>query len=59
MDPAPSGLQLEITLGDQRATVVEVGGGIRDYEVAGRAVLDPYPVQAMCDGGTASDHDRH
>jgi aldose 1-epimerase len=27
-----------------------VGGGIREYEVAGRAVLEPYPVAAMADG---------
>jgi aldose 1-epimerase len=47
---APSGEQLEISLGEQRATVVEVGGGIRSYSVAGRDVLDPYPRGAMCDG---------
>jgi aldose 1-epimerase len=47
---APSGEQFEIHHGDQRATIVEVGGGIRAYEVGGRAVLDPYPEGAMCDG---------
>jgi aldose 1-epimerase len=47
---APSGEQFEITAGEQRATVVEVGGGIRCYAVGGRNVLDPYPVEAMCDG---------
>ncbi len=46
----PSGEQFEISHGDQRATIVEVGGGIREYEVDGRAVLDPYPVEAICDG---------
>jgi aldose 1-epimerase len=46
----PSGEQFEIAAGDQRATIVEVGGGIREYEVAGRPVLDPYPVDAMSDG---------
>ena len=50
MDNHPSGRQVEITYEDQRATVVEVGGGIRCYEVGGRDVLDPYPVDAMCDG---------
>ena len=45
--PAPSGEQFEIVYGEQRATIVEVGGGIREYEVAGRAVLDPYGVDAM------------
>jgi len=51
---APSGEQFEITSGRQRATIVEVGGGIRDYEVAGRRVLDPYPVDDMCDGAHGS-----
>jgi aldose 1-epimerase len=37
--------------GEQRACVVEVGGGIREYEMAARPVLDPYPLEAMCDGG--------
>jgi aldose 1-epimerase len=39
---APSGKQLEIVLGDQRAVVVEVGGGLRTYSAAGRDVLDGY-----------------
>jgi aldose 1-epimerase len=47
----PSGEQFEIARGDQRAVVVEVGGGIRCYDVDGRSVLDPYPAEAMCDGG--------
>ena len=46
----PSGEQFEISFGDQRATVVEVGGGIRSYAVGERPVLDPYPREAMCDG---------
>src|SRR5207248_5710713 len=46
----PSGEQLEIAHGEQRATIVEVGGGIREYELAGRPVLDPYRAEAMCDG---------
>jgi aldose 1-epimerase len=46
----PSGRQFEIFSGDQRATVVEVGGGIREYEVDGRPVFDPYPVGSMSDG---------
>jgi aldose 1-epimerase len=47
---APSGEQFEITHGQQRATIVEVGGGVREYAVAGRHVLDPYPLHAMADG---------
>ncbi|MGH9071529.1 MAG: aldose 1-epimerase family protein [Acidimicrobiales bacterium] len=50
----PSGEQFEISFGDQRATVVEVGGGIRSYSVEGRPVLDPYALEAMCDGAHGS-----
>src|SRR5581483_1899152 len=46
----PSGEQFEIRHGLHRATIVEVGAGIREYEVDGRPVLDPYPADAMCDG---------
>jgi aldose 1-epimerase len=46
----PSGEQFEISAGDQQATIVEVGGGIRKYEVGARPVLDPYPVEEMSDG---------
>ncbi len=46
----PSGQQFEIASGDQRATIVEVGGGVREYEVDGRPALDPYPAGQMCDG---------
>lgn len=54
MTPPPSGEQFRISLGDQRATIVEVGGGIREYSVAGRDVLVQYPVSAMCDGAHGS-----
>jgi len=50
MTMPPSGEQFEITLGDQRATIVEVGGGVREYSRAGRDVLHPYDIDAMCDG---------
>jgi aldose 1-epimerase len=46
----PSGEQFEIARGAHRATIVEVGGGIRSYEVDSRRVLDPYDLHAMCDG---------
>lgn len=46
----PSGRQYDLRLGQQRAIVVEVGGGVREYEVDGRPVLDPFPVAAMADG---------
>jgi aldose 1-epimerase len=47
----PSGEQVEIVRGDQRATIVEVGGGLRTYTVAGRDVLDGYAIGEMCSGG--------
>ncbi len=46
----PSGEQFQIRNGAQQASVVEVGGGVREYVVGTRPVLDPYPVDAMCDG---------
>lgn len=50
MSVAPSGEQFEISAGGQRAVIVEVGGGVREYSVDGRPVLDPYPVEQMADG---------
>ncbi|MDQ2846141.1 MAG: aldose 1-epimerase family protein [Actinomycetota bacterium] len=47
---SPSGRQYRISHGDQQATIVEVGGGIRTYRVGRRDVLQPYPVESMCDG---------
>jgi aldose 1-epimerase len=49
-DFTPSGDQYEISHGDQHAVVVEVGGGVREYRVGSRNVLDPYDAGAMCDG---------
>jgi aldose 1-epimerase len=46
----PSGEQYEIRRGEQRAVVVEVGGGLREYAVGDHAVLDGYAADAMCDG---------
>lgn len=46
----PSGAQCTIRHGDQIATIVEVGGGVRTYTRAGHDVLDPYPIDRMCDG---------
>ncbi len=50
MSYAPSGQQYELTAADYRATIAEVGGGVRVCERGGRAVLHPYPVSAMADG---------
>lgn len=46
----PSGEQHEISYGEQRAVVVEVSGGLREYVAGGRAVLDGYAADEMCDG---------
>lgn len=53
-----SGRQYQIRHGDHVAVVVEVGGGVREYRVGDRAVLDPYSRDAMCDGahGTVLVH---
>ncbi len=47
---APSGEQFEICRGELRATIVEVGGGIRTLSAGGRELLDSYPPQSICDG---------
>ena len=44
----PSGRQIELRAAGQTAVVVEVGGGIRDYRVDGRPVLDGYAADEMC-----------
>jgi aldose 1-epimerase len=50
MSIPPSGEQFELSFGQQHATVVEVGGGIRSYTDGERAILHPYPVDAICGG---------
>ncbi len=47
----PSGAQYRIAAGDQEATIVEVGGGLRTYTVAGAPVLEGYEVDEMASGG--------
>jgi aldose 1-epimerase len=47
----PSGDQIGIRHGDQRAVVVEVGGGLRTYSVAGRELLDGYGADEMSTSG--------
>ena len=47
----PSGDQIEIAFGDQRAVVVEVGGGLRTYSADGHDVLDGYGVDERCPSG--------
>ncbi|MBB2892856.1 aldose 1-epimerase family protein [Flexivirga oryzae] len=48
---SPSGEQWEIGHGDQRLTVVSVGGGIRSYVAGTRPVLHGYPDDARADAG--------
>jgi aldose 1-epimerase len=48
---APSGEQIELSHGDQRAVVVEVGGGLRAYSAGGRELLDSYAADEMCTSG--------
>ncbi|HET6684095.1 MAG TPA: aldose 1-epimerase family protein [Gaiella sp.] len=51
MPIAPSGEQVELTHGDRRAVIVEVGGGLRTYTVGGRDVLDGYAADELCTSG--------
>jgi aldose 1-epimerase len=48
---APSGEQVELAFADQRAVVVEVGGGLRTYTAGGRAILDGYSERELCSSG--------
>ena len=48
---SPSGEQIEIAFGDQRAVVVEVGGGLRTYSAAGRELLDGYSADGQIASG--------
>ena len=48
---APSGEQFEIVRGEQRAVVVEVGGGLRSYAIAGRDLIDGYDAGEMSTSG--------
>ncbi|HEY1366152.1 MAG TPA: aldose 1-epimerase family protein [Gaiellaceae bacterium] len=52
MSPAaPSGEQIELAAGDQKAVVVEVGGGLRTYAAAGRDLLFGYGRYELCASG--------
>ena len=48
---APSGAQLELVHGDRRAVVVEVGAGLRTYDVGYTARLDGYAHDELCPSG--------
>lgn len=51
MSIAPSGEQVVLCRGDQRAVVVEVGGGLREYTLAGEPLLDGYAADERCRSG--------
>jgi len=44
----PSGEQWSIKAGDHEAVLVEVGGGLRSYRVAGVEVIDGYTEDELC-----------
>ena len=49
--PFPTGEQFELSFEDQRAVVVEVGGGLRRYAVGDWEVLDGYGSDERVSGG--------
>jgi aldose 1-epimerase len=51
MAPAPSGRQTVLVHDDQRAVIVEIGGGLRLYRAAGSEVLDGYAEDTRCSSG--------
>lgn len=47
----PSGAQWTLSYGSQQAVVVEVGGGLRCWQVDGADLLDGYGPEELCVGG--------
>jgi aldose 1-epimerase len=47
----PSGRQVALTLGDQRAVITEVGAGLRRYDVGTWTVVDGYELDELCSDG--------
>jgi aldose 1-epimerase len=47
----PSGEQVELAFGEQRAVVVGVGAGLRTYSAGGRPVIDGYDAGELCPSG--------
>jgi aldose 1-epimerase len=48
---SPSGVQVELAFGEQRAVVVGVGAGLRTYSVGRRSLLDGYGDDEICSSG--------
>lgn len=51
MSVRPSGDQFEIRHGAARAIIVEVGGGIRAFQIGDEHILDGFGEDEMCSGG--------
>jgi aldose 1-epimerase len=47
----PSGEQVELAFGEQRAVVVGVGAALRTYSVGGQPVIDGYDAGELCPSG--------
>jgi aldose 1-epimerase len=47
----PSGEQVELAFGEQRAVVVGVGAGLRTYSAGGRPLIDGYGADELCPSG--------
>ncbi len=53
--PTPlSGLQIELRLDDQSATVTDVGAKLRCYSVGGRDVITPFPAEEVAPAGNGA-----
>jgi aldose 1-epimerase len=48
---APSGEQIEIAAGDERAVIAGVGAGLRSYTAGGRDLIDGYGASEMSSSG--------
>ena len=49
--PPPSGRQYKLTHGRQRALIVEMGAGLRQYSAEQGDVIDGYGIEEHCEGG--------
>jgi len=47
----PSGEQVELVFGEQRAVIVSVGAGLRTYSLGERPILDGYGADELCPSG--------
>ena len=52
MTSPPSGRQDELAHGRQRAVIVELGAGLREYSASRGDIIDGYGIEEQCDGGS-------